>query len=155
MRAKSLQLCPTFCDLAQGKNTRAGRHALLQGDLLNPGIESTSLTSPAVIDGRPGFDPWVGKIPWRRKCQTHSSIVAWRIPWTEEPGGLQSTGSQRVGHNWGTSLSLSLFTTSATWEAHCHYHFASWNEETDCWVTWSWDGWPEIQMQTVWSKAES
>ena len=31
---------------------------------------------------------------------THSSILAWRIPWTEEPGGLQSTGSQRVGHNW-------------------------------------------------------
>ena len=30
---------------------------------------------------------------------THSSILAWRIPWTEEPGGLQSMGSQRVGHN--------------------------------------------------------
>ena len=37
---------------------------------------------------------------------THSSTRAWRIPWTEEPGGLQSTGSQRVGHNWVTSLSL-------------------------------------------------
>ena len=33
---------------------------------------------------------------------THSSILAWKIPWTEEPGGLQSTGSQRVGHNWVT-----------------------------------------------------
>ena len=31
---------------------------------------------------------------------THSSILAWRIPWTEEPGGLQPTGSQKVGHNW-------------------------------------------------------
>ena len=30
---------------------------------------------------------------------THSSILAWKIPWTEEPGGLQSTGSQRVGHD--------------------------------------------------------
>ena len=30
----------------------------------------------------------------------HSSIVAWRIPWTEEPGGLQSIGSQRVRHDW-------------------------------------------------------
>ena len=30
---------------------------------------------------------------------THSSILAWRIPWTEEPGGLQSMGSQRVGYN--------------------------------------------------------
>ena len=33
---------------------------------------------------------------------THSSTLAWRIPWTEEPGGLQSTGSQRVGHDWVT-----------------------------------------------------
>ena len=32
---------------------------------------------------------------------THSSILAWRIPWTEEPGGLLSMGWQRVGHNWG------------------------------------------------------
>ena len=31
---------------------------------------------------------------------SHSSILAWRIPWTEEPGGLQSMGSQRVGHDW-------------------------------------------------------
>ena len=31
---------------------------------------------------------------------THSSILVWEIPWTEEPGGLQSTGSQRVGHDW-------------------------------------------------------
>ena len=33
---------------------------------------------------------------------THSSILAWRIPWTEEPGGLQPMGSQRVGHDWVT-----------------------------------------------------
>ena len=39
------------------------------------------------------------KIPWRRGKATHSSILAWEIPWTEEPGGLQSVGSQRVGHN--------------------------------------------------------
>ena len=36
----------------------------------------------------------------------HSSILAWKIPWTEEPGGLQSMGSLRVGHDWATSLSL-------------------------------------------------
>ena len=34
---------------------------------------------------------------------THSSILAWRIQWAEEPGGLQSTGLQRVGHNWATN----------------------------------------------------
>ena len=36
----------------------------------------------------------------------HSSTLAWKIPWTEEPGGLQSMVSLRVGHNWATSLSL-------------------------------------------------
>ena len=42
---------------------------------------------------------------------THSSILAWRIPWTEEPGGLQSTGSQRVGHDWAISLTYSCLTS--------------------------------------------
>ena len=49
-----------------------------------------------------GFDPWVRKIPWRRKMAPHSSILAWKIPWTEEPGGLWSKGSQRDGQNWVT-----------------------------------------------------
>ena len=38
---------------------------------------------------------------------THSSVLAWKTPWMEEPGRLQPMGSQRVGHDWGTSLSLS------------------------------------------------
>ena len=37
--------------------------------------------------------------PLAKRMATHSSILAWRILWTEEPGGLQSMGSQRVGHN--------------------------------------------------------
>ena len=37
--------------------------------------------------------------PLEKGMATHSSILAWRIPWTEEPGGLQSIGSQTVGHN--------------------------------------------------------
>ena len=37
--------------------------------------------------------------PMEKDMATHSSILAWRIPWTEEPGGLQSMESQRVGHN--------------------------------------------------------
>ena len=39
----------------------------------------------------------------------HSSTLAWKIPWTEEPGGLQSMGLLRVGHDWATSLSLFTF----------------------------------------------
>ena len=45
--------------------------------------------------------------PLEKEMATHSSILAWEIPWTEEPGGLQSMGSQGVGHDWATSLSLS------------------------------------------------
>ena len=37
--------------------------------------------------------------PLEKEMATHSSILAWKIAWTEEPGGLQSMGSQRVGHN--------------------------------------------------------
>ena len=48
-------------------------------------------------------ETWVRSLGWEdpveKEIATHSSILAWRIPWTEEPGGLQSTGSQRVGHD--------------------------------------------------------
>ena len=40
--------------------------------------------------------------PLEEHMATHSSFLAWRIPWTEEPGRLQSMGSQRFGHNWAT-----------------------------------------------------
>ena len=43
---------------------------------------------------------WIN--PFEKGMTTHSSILAWRIPWTEEPGGLQSMGSQRVRHNLST-----------------------------------------------------
>ena len=45
------------------------------------------------------FDPWVGRDPLEEEITAHSSILAWRIPWTGEPGGLQCMGSQRVGHS--------------------------------------------------------
>jgi len=48
-------------------------------------------------------ETWVRSLGWEdlleKGMATHSSILAWRIPWTEEPDRLQSTGSQRVGHN--------------------------------------------------------
>ena len=42
--------------------------------------------------------------PLEKGMDTHSSILAWRIPWTEEPGRLQSMGSRRAGHDWGTKF---------------------------------------------------
>ena len=52
-----------------------------------PAIQETQVQSPGQED------------PLEKEMATHSSIFAWRIPWTEEPGGLQSMDSQRVGHD--------------------------------------------------------
>ena len=50
-------------------------------------------------DLRNTFDLWVWKIPLEEGMALHSRILAWRIPWTEEPGGLWPEESQRVGHD--------------------------------------------------------
>ena len=49
------------------------------------------------------------RISLEKAMAPHSSTLAWKIPWMEEPGGLQSMGSLRVGRNWATSLSLFTF----------------------------------------------
>jgi len=46
---------------------------------------------------------------------THPIVLAWRVPWTEEPGGLQSTGSQRVGHDWAEHTCADTDVTAAAW----------------------------------------
>ena len=58
-----------------------------------PGIQETRVRSLGWED------------PLEKEMATHSSTLAWRIPWREEPGSLQSMGSQRVRHDWATSLS--------------------------------------------------
>ena len=65
------------------------------------------------------FTVYLSIIPfnrWIKRCRDtenamamHSSTLAWKIPWTEEPGRLQSMGLLRVGHDWATSLSLFTF----------------------------------------------
>ena len=55
-------------------------------------------------------ETWVRSLGWEdpleKEMATHSSILAWEIPWTEEPGGLQSTGSQRVRHDFTFTFTL-------------------------------------------------
>ena len=55
--------------------------------------------------------------PLEKEIATYSGTLAWKIPWTEDPGRLQFMGSQRVGRDWATSLSLSklLLTWSTDW----------------------------------------
>ena len=56
------------------------------------------------------WETWVRPLgqedPLEKEMATHSIILVWKIPWMEEPGTLQSMGSQRVGHDWATNTSL-------------------------------------------------
>ena len=81
------------------------------------------LPNPVFLPGKSnGQRSLVGYSPWGHKrvghdlaakpekaMAPHSSTLAWKIPWTEEPGRLQSMGSLGVGHDWATSLSLFTF----------------------------------------------
>ena len=60
-------------------------------------VAQTVKNLPAIQET--GLPPLGGEDSLEKGMATHSSILAGRIPWTEEPGGLQSTGSQRVGHD--------------------------------------------------------
>ena len=66
-------------------------------------IEEINISPPSGSDGKASAcnagDPGsIGKIPLEKEMATHSSILAWKIPWMEEPGRLQSMGSQTVRH---------------------------------------------------------
>ena len=67
-------------------------------------------------------ETWVQSLGWEDLLEnwmaTHSSILAWRIPWTEEPGGLQSMGLQRVGHYWVTNT---CFEYSNSTKLHAYF----------------------------------
>ena len=69
------------------------------GDILNKGaslLAQMVKNPPTIQETRVRSLGW--EDPLEKGMATHSSILAWRIPWTEEPGGLQSMGSQRVRH---------------------------------------------------------
>ena len=73
--------------------------------------------------------------PLEKEMATHSSTLAWKIPWTEEPGRSQSMGSQRVGHDWATLLLTSIedgtwrkkrLPTPVFWPGEFHGLYSSW-----------------------------
>ena len=72
----------------------------------------TSLVAQMVKRLSTMWETWVRSLGWEdpleKEMAIHSRTIAWKIPWTEEPGRLQPMGSQRVGHDRATSLSLSL-----------------------------------------------
>ena len=81
-------------------------------------------------------ETWVRSLgeedPLEEGMATHSSILAWRILWTEEPGKLQSMGLQRVGHDWGTKHTLLVSVSSITLHVSCPCLYMSWTL-VSCW----------------------
>ena len=71
----------------QGKHSQIGASLVAQTVKHLPTMRETQVRSLSQED------------PLEKEMATHSSTLAWKIPWTEEPGRLQSMGSQRVGHN--------------------------------------------------------
>ena len=106
-------VCPRGLRESQGRE-RAQATAGRRGGEFYPGIRGVIFKAEALFSlvaqmvknppcqcRKPGFNPW--EDPLEKDMATHSSILAWRIPWTEEPGRLQSMGLQRVGQDWVTN----------------------------------------------------
>ena len=100
-----------------------------------------------------GYSPW-GQKEKDKYCilthisekamAPHSSTLAWKIPWTEEPAGLQSMGSLRVGHDWTTSLSLLTF---MHWRRKWH--------PTPVFLPGESQGWGSLVGCRLWGRTES
>ena len=87
------------------------RHLLIQICFYTKKVCVTTSLVPQMVKRLPTMrETWVQSLGWEdlleKEMATHSSSLAWKIPWMEEPGGLQSKESQRVGHDWTTSLSF-------------------------------------------------
>ena len=89
------------------KNSWSPGRCLLASSLVShparTGAYLVAQTSPAMREMR--VRSLGQEDPLEKEMASHSCTLAWKIPWMEEPGGLQSMGSQRVGHDWLTSLS--------------------------------------------------
>ena len=83
---------------------------------------------------------WVWDLIWcqgtaEKAMAPHSSTLAWKIPWTEQPGRLQSMGSRRVSHDWATSLSLFTF---MHWRRKCNpFQFSCLENPRDRGASWA------------------
>ena len=130
--AKSLQSCPTLCDPRDGSPPGSSVPGILQARTLEWVAISFSnawkwkVKVRSLSCARLLATPWIAarqaslsitnswsslrlKSIAEKAMAPHSSTLAWKIPWTEEPGRLQSMGSLRVRHDWATSLSLFTF----------------------------------------------
>ena len=146
---KVAQSCLTCCDPMDCSLPDFSVHGFLQARILewvavpNPGIEPRSptlqadslLSKPFILIGISILAP---------SMAPHSSTLAWKIPWTEEPGVLQSLGSLRVGHDWMTSLSLFPF-----------MHWRRQWQPTPVFLPGESQGWRSLVGCPLWGRTES
>ena len=87
-------------NLYAGQEATVGtEHGITYWFQIKKGVHQGCIFSPCLFN-------LICRVHPEKAMAPHSSTLAWKIPWMEEPGRLQSMGSQRVGHDWATSLSL-------------------------------------------------
>ena len=105
----------TLCKVLTEEGQLEMGSARLERPWVHPFSDSTTRLVPGIIGGEQvemsvqcfGWELFIPQLVNLQKAMaTHSSALAWKIPWTEEPGRLRSMGLQRVGHDWVTSLSF-------------------------------------------------
>ena len=117
--------------VGSGSQSRMGRRGKWVFVMPERGMHWASLVDqmvkhlPAMWETRVWSLGW--EDPLEKEMATHCSTPAWKIPWMEEPGGLQSMGSQRVGHDWVISLSFFL---SFLWDK---VRKKNWNHRRESW----------------------
>ena len=127
-----MQQCPKDC-IRLGKQTlKFYCINMIHLQSLLPGLPHSSLwPGGAVVKNPPVMqETQVWSLGWKdplgKEMSTHSSILAWKIPWTEQPGELHSKGSQRVGHDWATEharlISYTVWKIFVKWELVEIYH---------------------------------
>ena len=94
------------CDRMNEKGNGKGKWSICNTPTVSPATASLVAQTVKCLPTMQETQVWsLGQqVPLEREMATHSRILAWKIPWMEEPGRLQSMGSQRVGQNWATSL---------------------------------------------------
>ena len=93
------QWCPTLCDTMDCSLPGSSIHGIFQARIL----EWVAISFSSDCHSSDVYMIWY--VVWTEKAMApHSSTLAWKIPWTEEPSRLQSMGSRRVGYDWASSL---------------------------------------------------
>ena len=96
--------CPGYCKLCCNAHWGAFLEVMVFFRYMSRW--ASPVTQLVKLPRRPGLNPWVGKMTQRRAWQPTPVYLPGESPWTEEPGGWQSIGLQRIGHEWATKTQM-------------------------------------------------